>query len=54
MENQKVELPLDLVNAIIGYLVKRPFEDVAGLVQAIYQNVQGDKARDVPPPPPAN
>lgn len=53
MNDQKVELSVNLVNAIIGYLVKQPFEQVANLVSAIQQEAQGDKPRDVPPPPAA-
>ena len=54
MENQKIELPVNLINALVGYLVKQPFEQVAGLVNAIQQEVQGSQMRDAPPPPPAN
>lgn len=53
MNDQKVSLSVELVNAIIGYLVKQPFEQVAGLVGAIQQQAQGDAPRDVPPPPKA-
>lgn len=38
--SDRIDLPVQLVNAIIGYLVKRPFEEVAGLVQAIQQAAQ--------------
>ena len=54
MNDQKVELSVNLVNAIISYLVKQPFEQVAGLVSSIQQEAQGDKPRDVPPPPAAH
>lgn len=51
MNEQKIELPVQLVNAIIGYLVKQPFEQVANLVSAIQQEAQNNQPRDVPPPP---
>lgn len=53
MNEQKVALSVNLVNAVIGYLVKQPFEQVAGLVAALQQETQGNQPRDVPPPPSA-
>lgn len=50
MNDQKVSVPADLLQAITGYLVKRPFEEVAGMIGAIQQAVQGDQPRNVPPP----
>lgn len=47
---QKVELPIALVNAIMGFLVKQPFEQVANLIGAIQQETQGNQNRSVPPP----
>ena len=32
---QEIKLPVDLVNAIMGYLGKRPFEEVFQLIQAV-------------------
>lgn len=51
MNEPKVELSVNLVNAVIGYLVKQPFEQVAGLVSALQQEAQSSQTRDVPPPP---
>ena len=34
---EKIELSTQIVNAILGYLGKQPFEQVAGLVNAIQQ-----------------
>lgn len=50
MNEQKVNLPIGLVNAIMGYLVKQPFEQVANLIGAIQQETQGNQAKSVPPP----
>lgn len=50
MNDQKIELPINLVNAIMGYLVKQPFEQVANLIGAIQQETQNTQARSVPPP----
>lgn len=50
MNEQKVELPIGLVNAIMGYLVKQPFEQVANLIGAIQQETQNNQSRVVPPP----
>lgn len=53
MNDQKIELTLPLVNAIIAYLVKQPFEEVANLMAAIQQEAKSNQPQDVPPPPSA-
>lgn len=56
MNDQKIELSVNLVNAVVGYLVKQPFEQVAGLVSAIQQEARGEQLtgaqpQEVPAPP---
>ncbi len=51
MNDKKVELSVNLVNAIIAFLVKQPFEQVANLMSGIQQETQGNQPKDVPPPP---
>ena len=41
----KVELSVELVNIILGYLGARPFADVAGIIQRIHEEANGQ----VPP-----
>lgn len=50
MNEQKIELPINLINAIMGYLVKQPFEQVANLIGAIQQETQSNQTRPVPTP----
>jgi hypothetical protein len=45
MNEQRVSLPLHLLNAIAAYLAERPFKEVAGLLRSIEE--QG-KALDPP------
>lgn len=44
MEN-KISLSLDLVNAIMGFLGKQPYEQVFSLINAIQKEAEGQ----VPP-----
>lgn len=39
-KNPNVEISLELVNAVLGYLGKRPFEEVQGLISAVQQQAQ--------------
>lgn len=48
MNEQKIELSLGLINAIIGYLGKQPYEQVASLIAAIQQEAQANKADKAP------
>ena len=43
----KITLPLNLVNAIMGYLGKQPYDQVFQLIA----EVQKEAAAQVPPPP---
>jgi len=43
MNEQKIELSLNLVNAILGYLGKQPYEQVVTLIAAIQQEAQANK-----------
>ena len=38
---QKIELNLDLVNAILTYLGTKPFVEVSQLINAVQQQAQG-------------
>ena len=40
MNDQKVEVSLSLMNAMLQYLGKKPFEEVFQLVNAIHEQVQ--------------
>ena len=40
MNDQKVEVSLPLMNAILQYMGKKPFEEVFQLVSAIHEQVQ--------------
>lgn len=40
MEN-KISLSLDLVNAVMGYLGKQPYEQVFPLINAIQKEAEG-------------
>jgi hypothetical protein len=40
MEKQKVTIELDLLNATLDYLGKRPFEEVQGLIYALQQQAR--------------
>ncbi len=46
---EKIELSVNVVNAILSYLGKQPFEQVAGLVNAIQQ----EAAPQIPAPAPS-
>lgn len=35
MSQQKIGLPIDLVNRILGYLGKQPYEEVFQLINAV-------------------
>lgn len=37
---EKLELSVNLINNILGYLGSQPYQSVAGLIQAIQQEVQ--------------
>lgn len=41
MENQKIQLSLNLVNAVLQYLGTRPYVDVATLINAIHTEAEG-------------
>lgn len=47
---EKIELSTNVVNAILGFLGKQPFEQVAGLVNAIQQ----EASPQIPAPAPAS
>jgi len=36
--NKKVELPINLVQALLNYLQARPYQEVAGLISEIMQH----------------
>lgn len=38
--DKKVEIKVETLNAILGYLGKQPFEQVAGLINVVQQEVQ--------------
>lgn len=46
----KAQLSTNLINAIIGYLVKQPFEEVAGLISAIQDEAKQNGEQIVPGP----
>lgn len=50
MNDQKISIPADLLQAIVGYLAKRPFDEVAGFISAVQQATQDGQPRNVPPP----
>lgn len=53
MNDQKVEVPAQLLQAIVNYLLDRPFRESAGLLQALQQVTQPNQpsaVQDVPPP----
>jgi len=35
MSQQKISLPVELVNAVLGYLGKRPYEETYQLINAL-------------------
>ena len=37
---KKVEMKVDTLNAIMGYLGKQPFEQVVGLINAVQEEAQ--------------
>lgn len=39
MSQQKASLPVDLINAVLGYLGKRPYEETYQLINAIQTQV---------------
>lgn len=39
MNDQKVELTLNLVNAILGYLGTKPYQETYQLIQAVQEQV---------------
>lgn len=39
-KNPNVDISLELVNAVLAYLGKRPFEEVQGLIGALQQQAQ--------------
>jgi hypothetical protein len=41
MENQKIQLSLNLVNALLQYLGTRPYVDVATLINAVHNEAEG-------------
>ena len=43
---QEIKLPVDLVNAIMGYLGKRPFEEVFQLIQAVQTAAKDQQQND--------
>lgn len=51
MNDQKVAIPTALMQAIAEYLVKRPFDEVAGFISGLQQAAQEGRPTDVPPPP---
>jgi hypothetical protein len=52
----KLELSTDLVNAIMQYLGKQPFQEVAGIINGIQQQAfaQGAKPAEQAPAAPAD
>lgn len=50
MNDQKIELTLPLVNAILQYLGSRPFVEVAGLINEIQKQAaaQGEASVEQP------
>ena len=45
---QEIKLPVDLVNAIMGYLGKRPFEEVLQLIQAVQTAAKDQNNAPIP------
>ena len=44
MNDQKVQVTLNLVNGLLGYLGSRPYVEVADLIMALREQVQGRQA----------
>ena len=46
MSQQKLSLPVDLVNAVLGYLGKRPYEETYQLINAIQTQAAMETAKE--------
>lgn len=49
----EIKLSTNLINAILQYLARRPFDEVAGLIQAIQQEASKQGAQPVAQEPEA-
>jgi hypothetical protein len=45
----KITLPLNLVNAIMGYLGKQPYDQVFQLIAEVQKEAQAQQAQTPPP-----
>jgi len=46
----KININIDLFNAIANYLGTRPFNEVVQLINAMQQAAQEQQSQDLPPP----
>ncbi len=44
--NMKLQLPIELVNQLLGYLGSKPYQEVFQLIQAIQEAAKADKVED--------
>ena len=59
MNNEVVTVPANIMQNIVNYLIKRPFDEVAGIIRALeqYEQEQAEQKKrtpgdHVPPHPP--